>query len=183
METKISVGDAMTKEVVIAKPSDKVDKVAGKMFKHKIGCVVVVDKDPVGIVTERDIVQLVAENGDAAKTKVKEIMSTPIIYADPDIDVIEAARQMAKYDIRRLPVLKAGKLVGVATAHDILKVAPEKEDILSELANIHLSEVEAIVDTNFIEGECEICGNFSEYLASQEGKLLCPECKEDAQGE
>ena len=182
MDTKISVGDAMTKDVVIAKPADKASKVANKMFKHRIGCVIVVDKGPIGIVTEGDIVQMVAENGDPNKTKVKEMMSTPLIYADPDIDIIEASRQMAKYDIRRLTVLKNGKLVGVVTAKDILKVAPEKEDILSELANIHISEVEAIADTNFIAGECEACGSFSEFLSNIDGKLICPECKAEQEG-
>lgn len=183
METRISVNDAMTKAVVTAKASDKVNKVAAKMFRHSIGCIIVVDKGPIGIVTERDIVQLIAENGKPEKTPVKEIMSAPIIYADPEVDVIEAARMMAKYDIRRLPVLKSGKLVGVITAHDILKVVPEKEEILSELANIRISEVEAIAEDAQTEGECSVCGNFSESLSNVDGKLVCADCSEEAEEE
>ena len=73
-----------------------------------------------GIITDRDIVlKVVAAGKNTNNILAKDIMSTDIISVTTDQDVHEAANLMSKYQIRRLPVLEAGKLVGIVAIGDL----------------------------------------------------------------
>jgi CBS domain-containing protein len=76
-----------------------------------------------GIVTERDILyRVVAREMDPKKTKLKEVMSQPVLSIDEDSEVLEASELMKKNGIRRLAVVdKKGRLVGVITSEDIAR--------------------------------------------------------------
>ena len=62
------------------------------------------------------------------RTKVKNIMSTPLIVVDPDVSVEEAARVMAKHKVRRLPVVGSSGLAGLITITDIAKYLAEQSE-------------------------------------------------------
>jgi len=91
------------------------------MKKKKIASLVVTKRNrPFGIVTERDFVRMIcADNLQSKHTKLIDITSSPLITADPKATIEEAARIMAKNDIRRLVVVENDTVVGILTATDL----------------------------------------------------------------
>jgi CBS domain-containing protein len=112
------------------------------MAKEHVGSLLVTDEGKIiGIVTERDIVKkAVATLGNPAIKKVKEVMATDLVTTTPDEDIFEALRIMRDYNFRHLPVKHQGKIVGLVTMKDILKIEPDLYEILVE--KIELREAE-----------------------------------------
>jgi CBS domain-containing protein len=116
------IKDIMTKDVVSIDINDSVFKAAELMSSNQLGCLVVVDGEmPVGIVTERDIVRRVVAKRLPLNTKINAVMSKSLITVDPDASLKEAARLMSANKIRRLPVSKDNKLVGIVVAADFVR--------------------------------------------------------------
>lgn len=91
---------------------------------------------PMGIVTERDIVRRAVAKRMPLDTKISEIMSKSLIAIDPDASLKDAARLMSSNKIRRLPVLKQNKLVGIVVAADFVRNIGKKtisEEILEAM--------------------------------------------------
>ncbi len=132
-----SVKDIMTKDVVSIDVNYSVFDAAEIMSSNQLGCLVVMDGEvTVGIVTERDIVRRVCARKLPGETKVSEIMSKSLITIDPDASIKDAARVMSSNKIRRLPVLKDGKLVGIVVASDFVRNLGKKsasEEILEAM--------------------------------------------------
>ncbi|UCH69578.1 MAG: CBS domain-containing protein [Candidatus Bathyarchaeota archaeon] len=122
----LKIEDVMIEEVVSVPEKAAVRKAAELMNKHEIGCLVVVKKrKPVGIVTETDMVRKVILGSiDPKETNVGEIMSQPLVVGNPEMDVDEAARIMRTRKIKKLPVVKKGRLVGLITTTDMVR-SPE----------------------------------------------------------
>lgn len=85
------------------------------------GYLIVLNKgSPIGIVTERDLVnKILAQGVDPSKTKVSEVMSAPLITIDPEEDLLKAAELMQQKGVRKLPVVRSGIIYGIITADDI----------------------------------------------------------------
>jgi len=117
------VRNVMAKPVITIYEDSSVLEAAKIMSERRIGCVVVTDKGkPVGIATERDILQRVVAKGmDASKVKMKYIMSKPLITINGNTPIINAIRVMEKNKVRRLLIVERGKLVGIATQRDLLR--------------------------------------------------------------
>lgn len=178
VEDKISVKDSMVTNVITVEPSEVVTNAAQLMIKNDIGGLVVVDENkPVGIITEKDFTELIASEKDPHEIKIEEAMSKPLITISPDAGIIDAARLMTESHIRKLPVPKGDNLVGIITAEDILRVAPGEMELLLELASIK-SQGAAGISREVTEGECELCGNYSESLYNIGGSYICRECRE-----
>lgn len=112
----------MTKKVVTVHPDQKVSEALDLMVKHNIGSLIVTEKNsPIGMVTERDIVQGIVKNRNIFSSKVGEIMAQPLITATPETPTWEAFRVMLTNRIRRLPVLDNGRLVGMVTERDLFR--------------------------------------------------------------
>jgi len=176
-QKKMKVLDVMTKSPVVVGPNETIDKCAKKMIKNKVGSLVVEESKFVkGILTEWDLVnKVIAKSKDAKKTKASEIMSKIPVSIKPDADILEAMKLMNLKKVRRLPVVNNGKLVGLLTIRDILKVQPELINL--RLDNWSLRE-EKNKPSRFFEGECEECGNFT--LLERVGyNVLCDECKHE----
>ena len=121
-ELPLRVADIMVKEVVTAKEHDKIRDVAIRMYEKKIGSVVVVDDEgkPIGIVTERDMVYVVAR-ALAPDTPVWMVMTEDPIVINENALVTEAMEKMRVQNIRHLPVVNdEGKLVGMISFRDIV---------------------------------------------------------------
>ena len=114
----------MIENVKTARLEDTVQDIAVLMNKYQIGCVIIVDEEqPVGIVTERDIMKRVVSKGiDPKNLKVVDVMSKPLITASPCMPAGDAAKAMLKWNIKKLPVAEKGRLVGVVTLTDLLRV-------------------------------------------------------------
>jgi len=122
----LKVKEVMIEEVISVPEKATVRKAAELMNEHEIGCLVVVSKGkPVGIVTETDMVKsVILESADPEETNVAEIMSGPLVVGDPQMDVDEATRIMRSRRIKKLPIVKKGRLVGLITTTDIVR-SPE----------------------------------------------------------
>ena len=116
------VHQLMSKNVITI--DDKSAYEAAKIMADKdIGTLIVVDeRKPIGIVTERDLVKRVcAKDLKASDIKIRDIMSKPLVTVQPNAPIELAATLMAENKIRRLPVVKDEKLVGIITTVDIIK--------------------------------------------------------------
>lgn len=112
----------MTKNVISIGVNNSVFEAAELMSNNRVGCLVIMDGEiPIGIVTERDIVRRVAAKKLPLTTKISQIMSKSLITVDADASIKEAARLMSSNKIRRLPVLKQNKLVGIVVAADFVR--------------------------------------------------------------
>ena len=132
-----TVKDIMTKEVVTIDEKKSVFEAAQLMAQEELGCLIVTDKSlPVGIITERDIVRRIVAKRNSLDLKVSEVMTNTLITVGPDTSLREAARVMSTNRIRRLPVLKNNKLVGILVASDFVRNVGKKtttEEILDAL--------------------------------------------------
>ncbi len=93
------------------------------MDRYGVGAVVVIDpqnRQPVGIVTDRDVVVRGVARRVASDARVDSIMSTDIVCICADDDVREAYRLFAAYPFRRLPVVDGNELVGMLAVDDLL---------------------------------------------------------------
>ena len=132
------VKDLMTKDVVIIDISKSLLDAARLMGDKLKGCLIVMSgESPVGIVTERDFVRRATAENLSLDVEISEIMSKPLITIDPESTLKEAARLMLKNKIRRLPVVKEGKLVGIIVVSDFARQLSKKtitEQILEAMA-------------------------------------------------
>ena len=136
-----TVKDLMTKNVVTIDSRRTVAEAAALMSEKNIGDLIVMDdSNPVGIVTERDFVRRVLAKQKPTDTLVSEVMTSPLKVIDPEAPIKEAARRMVRSGIRRLPVIKDNKLVGIVTAADFAKQLSKKtltDDILEAIGRRH----------------------------------------------
>ncbi|RLF29589.1 MAG: CBS domain-containing protein [Thermoplasmata archaeon] len=178
MKTDVLVKEAMKANPVIVKPDMTVLEAARLMRKQKIGNVIVVEKkQPIGILTESDILKkIVAENKNPDDVQVKDVMSTPIIVVDPYKTVEEAMKIMDRSNIRRLPVIENGKLIGIITQKDISRISPVLLEICREWSDITGGKDETYMSDQVFSGKCEDCGTLSTNLKNIDGRLLCEDC-------
>ena len=131
------VKDVMTKKVITVESNKTVSEAAALMAENDVANLIVMDNNiPIGIVTERDFVRRVMAKDKPSKTKISEIMSTPLRVIDPDAPLKEAARRMVRKRIRRLPVIIDNKLVGIITTSDFARHLSKKtftDDILEAI--------------------------------------------------
>ena len=94
---------------------------AVKMTKERVGCLIVLDKkEPVGIITERDIVKTISHHQlNIEKKPVEEIMSKSVVSASPEDSTDYAIKLMVENQIRHLAILDEDRLVGVISMRDI----------------------------------------------------------------
>lgn len=176
METRIPVREVMSTKVVSCKGGETIQNVAHRMTERGISSAIVMSGDePVGILTERDIVQkVVAKDLPVDRVKAEEIMTSPLEMLDPDVEVNEAARRMRERSVKRFPISQDGKLIGIVTQTDLLAIAPELSEILSDLAKFR----PAAESEEWTAGICDVCASFVESLEEQDGQLVCEACAE-----
>jgi len=117
------VADIMSSPVITVEGEVNVRDAALLMTDKRIGSIVVTERgQPVGIVTERDMIErVVSLCRDPCETKMKEIMSSPLITIGSDVPILDAMRQMRKQGISRLVVVDDEKLVGIVSERDIVR--------------------------------------------------------------
>ncbi len=150
-----------------------------KMLKDKgVSTLIIMEEgNPVGIVTDRDlVVKVIAGEVDPDKAKLRDIMSNPIVMIPHNENVADAAKVMSRRKIRKLPVVKNGKIVGILSENDIVKISPDLIALTREYSELYSNGISKEVETEYIAGKCEMCGQYSLRLISHEGMLICPEC-------
>jgi CBS domain-containing protein len=115
------VGSLMISPVETVKPTDLVKSALKIMIRKDIGCVVVVEgRKPVGILTERDVSRKVTKTANVLMSRVRSVMSRPLITVTPHTLIEKAIYLMVRYGIRRLPVIEGEALVGLISERDLL---------------------------------------------------------------
>jgi CBS domain-containing protein len=124
-----SVREAMTQDPRSIGPSVSVVEAARLMREGDIGSLPITDDEKlVGMITDRDITtRVVAEAADPKMTSVGDVYSQDLISVEPDKDLEEALRLMARHQVRRLPVVEGGRLVGIVAQADIALVENEQK--------------------------------------------------------
>ena len=134
-----TVRDAMSREVRIAAPTDWVVDAAQTMKDEDVGSVPVVDGEHlVAILTDRDIVmRTVAARVDPGTVRVGEIATSELVTIGPDQSLEEAAELMGRNQVRRLPVVEDGRLVGMLAQADVALAAEDVDagEMLAEISH------------------------------------------------
>jgi len=132
---KISVKELMIKNVVSVKSSDSLQNVAKKLYLKRVGSAIVMENDkPVGIITNRDIVNCIGSFDISLESPASKIMSSPLIYVHPDESIIEVAEIMTSKNIRKIPVIVNNEVLGIISASDLVVIFTMlKEEDLSKI--------------------------------------------------
>lgn len=134
-EGPITVAQVMSENPIIVDGEESVEEAAKRLAgadREGLGCVLVeVNGRVEGILTERDIVcRVVAKGLAAGSTRVKDVMTKPMVAVTPTTTVEEALKIMSKHNIRRLPVVLDNRLVGIVTLTQVAKaINAEWEDM------------------------------------------------------
>ena len=121
----MKVQELMSEKVISVSPEEPVSAAARLLSRYNIGALPVCGRDGRlrGLVTDRDIVlRCVAAEEDAAEVKVSEVMTRRLVSVGAEDSVKSAADLMSERQVRRLPVEKNGKLVGMLSLGDLAKV-------------------------------------------------------------
>ncbi len=117
------VADIMSSPVVTVEVEVNVRDGALLMTDKRIGSIVITERgQPVGIVTERDMLErVVSPCKDPCETKMKDIMSSPLITTSPNMNILDAMRKMRENHISRLLVMEKDKLIGIVSERDVIR--------------------------------------------------------------
>jgi CBS domain-containing protein len=173
------VREAMSSPVVMVSENDSAADAAGVMKEHGIGAIFVHggESQPVGIVTERDLVyRVIAEGKAPGEVKIKAVMSSPLITVDPEASLEEAMEMMGRNNVRRLGVVYRGSLEGVISDKDIIRIMPAIIEIVRERSKIQSGDRSSEPS---VVGYCDRCEMYTSNLRSVDGEFLCEDCRAD----
>ena len=107
----------MSETVLTVGPTHTLRQVAKQMADRKVGAAIVMDPEEQGpgIITERDILNAVAQRARAAEARVRQWMTESVITIEPETTVQDAAKMMFEKNFRHLPVSKDGRLLGIVS--------------------------------------------------------------------
>jgi CBS domain-containing protein len=110
-------------KVVTVRADQTIREALGVLAQHNIGALVVVDGGmrPIGVLSERDVVRAAAKNEAVFPLLVSQLMTRDLVLGDPGDDLGAVGQTMVQRRIRHLPVVVAGKLVGIVSIGDVVK--------------------------------------------------------------
>jgi signal-transduction protein with cAMP-binding, CBS, and nucleotidyltransferase domain len=186
IEREVSVAEVMNKAVIVMDINSDIPAIAREMVSRDAGSVIITENGKaMGIIPERDLVKgIVTEDRRPCEVKASEILSTPLITVEPETSIVKVSEIMLKANIKRLPVLENGTIIGVVSNTDILMVTPGLSTILKDLIDMNR---EALLSTppvgeitdEFITGICESCSYLSADLKLVDGRYLCENCRQE----
>lgn len=130
--------EIMQKRVVTLSPDATVREAAKKMKDYRVGYLMVTNGESLkGCVTDRDLVLWLAGGKNPDEVRIESIMQSNLVTAEPETDVYEASKIMARKKIRRLPIVEDGKLCGLVSISDIASVLEEEVDNFFHVEEAH----------------------------------------------
>lgn len=129
----MKISQLMQKELITCAPSATVHDVAAKMKDYNVGSVLIIEDGGKlkGIVTDRDIaLNVAADSKDPQTTHINDVMTANPVTINFDADVESALKLMSKENIRRLPVIQDGIVVGLLSSADVAVEIKEEIDQL-----------------------------------------------------
>ncbi len=177
LEVMVKASEIMRRAVYTVEGNLSLAEVAKIMTSNRIGSVVVMkDNRPVGIVTDSDVVSIVAAGKDPKKILVKDLKKTKFITAPPETDLFKIVRTMVKTGVKRIPIVKDDKLYGIVSDKEILITTPEMIEVLSEKLKARVENVSSVGKA--ISGICENCEGYSDNIRSIGGRWVCEDCRD-----
>lgn len=178
MKTGYKISDAMTRRPITVTTETHIRDCAKLMAKKHVGGLLIVDNEKLkGVLTEQDIVRKgIAKDKDVKNMRVKDVMEKNLITIDPNKDIYNALVIMRDKNIRHLPVMHKGEMLGLLTLKDILKIQPQLFDILVEKFEIREEERKVAPIVGGSEGICETCGNYTSNLHDVDESMVCSNC-------
>lgn len=126
------VKDIMKTEVATCPADTTIRSAAKKMINGGVGCLLITENDFVrGIITKSDIVRSLAEKKDVDYCKVSEIMKTNVISCAPDMNIHAGAHILSEKKVKRIPVLRMGKLEGLVSISELAPVLNKEAEEIS----------------------------------------------------
>ena len=169
------VSEAMNTHPKTISPDASIVDASDKMMSLDKGSLLVVEGERLlGIVTKTDIVHNVILKKRGLDLKVSDVMTRKYLSISPSKSISEAAKLMVDYGVRRLPVVEKGKLVGLITQTDLLRIQPAMVDLLTEKF-VQQKSVSDIRSLKSVKGVCDSCGDMS-YLNEHNAGLICDNC-------
>ncbi len=135
----MEVRELMTRSVISVSPDETAELAARLLSRHNLGALPVVNAEGRlrGMVTDRDLaLRCIAAENDPTVTRVSEIMTRGVVAVTPGDDVREASRLMAAEQVRRLPVVDRGKVVGMLSLGDMARAEGFSMEAAGTLADI-----------------------------------------------
>ena len=178
MKTGYKVYDCMTTKPISVSSDITLEECAKVMAKNHVGALVIKENNlSKGLITEQDIVRkLIAKGINPLTKKVKDFMEKKLITIKPNDDIYDALIKMRDYNIRHLPVVENGKMVGLLTLKDILKIEPQLFELLVEKFELREETRKPISRIIPNEAICQGCGAYAEEIKKVKGSLLCERC-------
>ncbi len=179
----LKVGELMTRNFVHVSPDTSLKQCARMMVKRHVGSLIIKEGEKLrGILTEKDMVWAIFKKSskkDMSDIFAKDLMKRRVVTIKPSADVVDALKRFKKKKIRRLPVVERGKLIGMLTTNDILKIDPGLFQMIAETIKIK-EETEKLKRSNNggiprEQGICEECGVY-DILYKDEAQWLCESC-------
>ena len=123
----MGIVDVMQLRLVAVSPDVDLRTAIQRMLDEGVGSVAVSDGTRlVGILTERDVLRLVARGVMLSRTRVGEVMTTKVVTATADADILDVARTMGEHNIRHLPVVEGEHLLGMVGVREVVDVLAER---------------------------------------------------------
>jgi len=114
------IRDVMTPSPRTVSPDDSIQNAARIMRDEDTGAIPVVENGrPIGMLTDRDIVVRAVADGGQISRPVREIVTTGVVCATPEMSTREASELMSEHQVRRLPVIENDQLVGIVSLGDL----------------------------------------------------------------
>ena len=175
----VKVSTIMKKLVVTGEPNLTLADAAKIMTKNRVGSIVVVEKSkPVRMVTNEDIIGVIAKGQSVRNTKIRDLPRKEFVYASPDDSINNVTKIMIKKGIKRIPIMKEGKLLGIVSEKEIVLVSPQMLNLLSEKLRMRVDS--AYPREGTLSGICEQCEQYSyELRKSPDNRWLCEDCREE----
>jgi CBS domain-containing protein len=109
--------------VVTIRPEQSIKEATRLLVEYNIGALVVVNeaRQPVGIISERDILRAAARRDDAFARPVSQVMTKDVVIGLPQDDIISVAHTMTERRFRHLPIVEKGELIGIISIGDVVK--------------------------------------------------------------
>ena len=138
------VSDIMKKKIISIDETETIKKAASMMNEAEIGSIIITkDNIPVGILTERDFVTKIASKEISLSVPVSQVMTHPLLVIAPNQTVWEVAEIMRNMGIHRVAVQEGGKIIGMVTTTDLVKIFSIGSDSnLQKIADLIFSRSE-----------------------------------------
>jgi CBS domain-containing protein len=187
MNGNVTVGQVMRRDYVGASEGDGLAETAALMLEEDVETVVVLrGTEPIGMVTQRDVLETAVARGDLASATVADVMQNNPPTVGPGESLTAATDRMSGTDSRHLLVTEGDELAGVITEHDVVTASTLDPGVETERPEAGGATVEAVTATAEAaatdeeysnQGICELCGSLARDLSTFNGQLVCSDCK------